>query len=147
MPMKFNSQWQNKLRGDHDMSKNPHAKLSRRERQAMEIIYRLREATVNDVMANLEDPPSYSAMRACMRVLEGKGHLTHRQDGPRYVYLPTVSLTQARRSALQGILRNFFNNSHEQMIAALLDESDSDLSPDELQKLARMIEQARKEGR
>jgi predicted transcriptional regulator len=129
------------------MARNPHAKLSRRERQTMEIVYRLGEATVNDVMANLEDPPSYSAMRACMRVLEEKGHLTHRQHGPRYVYLPTVSLKQARRSALQGILRNFFNNSYEQMITTLLDDSDSGLSPEELEKLARMIEQARKEGR
>ncbi len=129
------------------MAKNPHAKLSRRERQSMEVVYRLGEATVNDVLANLEDPPSYSAMRACLRVLEEKGHLTHRQDGPRYVYLPTVPLKQARQSALQGLLRNFFNNSYEQMIATLLDDSDSGPSPGELENLARLIEQARKEGR
>ena len=129
------------------MTKNPHTKLSRRERQTMEIVYRLGEATVNDVRDHLEDPPSYSAMRACMRVLEDKGHLTHRQDGPRYVYLPTVPLTQARKSALQGILRNFFNNSYEQLIAALLDSSDTGLSSEELDTLAKLIEQARKEGR
>ena len=129
------------------MAKNPHEKLSRRERQTMEIVYRLGEATVKDVMAELDDPPSYSAMRACMRILEEKGHLAHRQDGPRYVYLPTVPLKQARQSVLQGILRNFFNNSYEQMIAALLDGSDSGPTPEELAKLARMIEQARKEGR
>jgi predicted transcriptional regulator len=129
------------------MTKNPHTKLSRRERQTMEIVYRLGEVTVNGVLDSLEDPPSYSAMRACMRVLEEKGHLTHRQDGPRYVYVPTVPLNQARKSALRGILRNFFNNSYEQMIAALLDDSDSGPSSEELESLARMIEQARKEGR
>jgi predicted transcriptional regulator len=129
------------------MTKNPHAKLSRRERQTMEIVYRLGEVTVNDILDNLEDPPSYSAMRACMRILEEKGHLSHRQDGPRYVYMPTVPLKQVRESALRGILRNFFNNSYEQMIAALLDDSDSGPSSDELETLAQMIEQARKEGR
>ena len=129
------------------MAKNPFSKLSRRERQCMDIVYRLGEATVNDVLAELEDPPSYSAMRACMRVLESKGHLNHRQDGPRYVYLPTVSLKQARSSALRGLLRNFFDNSHEQMIAALLDDSDAELSTEDLEKLARLIDEARKEGR
>ena len=129
------------------MAQNPHVKLSRRERQTMEIIYRLGGATVNDVLENLEDPPSYSAMRACMRVLEEKGHLTHQKDGPRYLYLPTLPLKKARRSALRGILRNFFNNSYEQMIAELLDDSDSGPTPEELDTLARMIEDARKEGR
>jgi predicted transcriptional regulator len=129
------------------MTQNPHSKLSRRERQTMEIVYRKGEATVNDVLADLEDPPSYSAMRACMRVLEEKGHLIHRQDGPRYVYVPTVPLKQARKSALQGILRNFFSNSYEQMMASLLGDSDSPPSDEELENLARLIEQARKEGR
>jgi predicted transcriptional regulator len=129
------------------MAKNPHTKLSRRERQTMEIVYRLGEVTVGDVLKHLEDPPGYSAMRACLRILEEKGHLTHRQDGPRYIYSPTVPLKQARQSALRGILRNFFSNSYEQMIAALLDDSDSGPSPEELENLARMIEQARKEGR
>jgi predicted transcriptional regulator len=129
------------------MAKNPHTKLSRRERQTMEIVYRLGEVTVNDVLDNMEDPPGYSAMRACLRVLEEKGHLTHRQNGPRYVYMPTIPLKQARQSALRGILRNFFNNSYEQMVAALLDDSDSAPSTEELENLARMIEQARKEGR
>jgi predicted transcriptional regulator len=133
--------------GEDEVAGNPHAKLSRRERQTMEIVYRLGEVTVNDVLANLEDPPSYSAMRACMRVLEEKGHLIHRQDGPRYVYLPTMSLNQARQSAIEGLLRNFFNNSYEQMIAALLDASESGPSSEELENLARLIEQARKEGR
>ncbi len=129
------------------MAKNPHTKLSRRERQAMEIVYRLGEVTVHDILDNLEDPPSYSAMRACLRVLEEKGHLFHRQDGPRYVYLPTISLNRARQSAMRDLLKNFFNNSYEQMIAALLDDSDTGPSPEELENLIRMIEQARKEGR
>ena len=129
------------------MTKNPHAELSRRERQTMEIVYRLGEVTVNDILGNIEDPPSYSAMRACMRILEEKGHLSHRQDGPRYVYMPTVPLKQVRESALRGILRNFFNNSYEQMIASLLGESDSPPSDEDLENLARLIEQARKEGR
>ena len=129
------------------MAQNPHAKLSRRERQTMEIVYRLGEVTVNDVLDNLDDPPGYSAMRACLRTLEEKGHLAHRQDGPRYVYLPTVPLKQVRKSVLQGLLRNFFGNSYEQMVAALLDDADSPPSPEELETLARMIEEARKEGR
>ena len=129
------------------MAKNPFAKLSRRERQCMDIVYRLGEATVNDVLDHLEDPPSYSAMRACLRVLEEKGHLCHRQDGPRYVYLPTVSLKQAQKSALNGLLRTFFGNSYEQMVATLLDDSETGPSREELENLARLIEQARKEGR
>ena len=129
------------------MAPDPHAQLSRRERQIMEIIYRLGQATAQDVRANLEDPPSYSAVRAHLRVLEEKRHITHRQDGPRYVFMPTVSRERARRSALKGLLRNFFGNSYEEMIAALLEDSGSDLSNAELEKLGRMIRQARKEGR
>ena len=129
------------------MVKNPHARLSRRERQTMEIVYRLGKATVNDVLGNIEDPPSYSAMRACMRVLEEKGHLVHRRDGARYVYLPTVSLSKARKSALRSLLRNFFDNSYEQMVAALLSDSKNGPTAEELENLAELIEQARKEGR
>ncbi len=129
------------------MAASPHDKLSRRERQAMEIAYRLGEVTVNDVLENLDDPPSYSAVRASLRVLVEKGHLKIRQDGPRYIYLPTISLNQARNSALRGLLRNFFGNSYEQMIATLLDDSADGPSHEELDTLARMIDQARKEGR
>ena len=129
------------------MKKNLHESLSRRERQIMEIVYRLGRATVNEVRSALPDAPSYSAVRALLRVLEEKGHLRHEQDGPRYVYLPTVSRENARRSALYGLLRNFFDNSHEQMIAALLDDPASNVSTEELERLARMIETARKEGR
>lgn len=129
------------------MKKNLHESLSRRERQIMEIVYRLGRATVNEVRNTLPDAPSYSAVRALLRVLEEKGHLRHEQDGPRYVYLPIVSRESARHSALHGLLRNFFDNSHEQMIAALLDDPASNVSAEELERLARMIEKARKEGR
>ena len=129
------------------MARDPHVKLSRRERQIMDIIYRLGQATAQEVLDNIEDPPSYSAVRAHLRVLEEKQHLCHRWDGPRHVFEPTVSRDRARRSALKNLLRNFFDNSYEEMIAALLENSAGDLSDAELKKLARMIEQARKEGR
>lgn len=129
------------------MARNPQENLSRRERQIMQIIYRCGRATATEVRENLPDPPSYSAVRALLRVLEEKGHLRHQQDGPRYIYSPTVSLQKARRSALQGILHNFFANSHEQMIATLLDDPATELSASELDRLARMIEKARQEGR
>jgi predicted transcriptional regulator len=129
------------------MARDPHTELSRRERQIMDIVYRLGQATAQEVMDNLEDPPGYSAVRALLRVLETKGLLRHRQDGPRYVFLPTVPRGRARRSALKGLLRNFYGNSHVDMIAALLEDSGSELSKTELEKLSSMIRKARKEGR
>jgi len=129
------------------MAGDPHVGLSRRERQIMDIIYRLGQATAQEVRENLEDPPSYSAVRAHLRVLEEKEHLRHRWDGPRHVFEPTVSRDRARRSALKSLLRNFFDGSHEEMMAAFLESSEGTLSDAELKKLARMIEQARKEGR
>ena len=129
------------------MARDPHADLSRRERQIMHIVYRLGQATAQEVLDNLEDPPSYSAVRAHLRVLEEKGHLRHRWDGPRHLFEPTVTREHARRSALKSLVRNFFDDSYEDMIAALLENSGKDLSDAELKKLARMIEQARKEGR
>lgn len=121
--------------------------LSRREREIMDVIYRRGRATVADVRAALADPPSYSAVRALLRVLEEKGHLTHEQDGPRYVFLPTVSRDRARRSALRQLLATFFDDSPEQAVAALLDVSASRLTDDELDRLAALIGQARGEGR
>ncbi len=128
------------------MTGNPHENLSRRERQIMEIVYRLGEATAAVVIENLTDPPSYSAVRTHLRILEDKGHLMHRQDGPRYVYLPTVPRSRARTSALRDLLRNFFDGSREQMIAALLDDP-AEISDEELERLSRMIDKARQEGR
>jgi predicted transcriptional regulator len=121
--------------------------LSRRERQIMDAIYRRGQATVAEVLEDMPDPPSYSAVRAMLRVLEEKGHLRHDQQGPRYVFLPTVPRDQARRSALQQLVRTFFDGSTEQTVAALLDLSDTKLSDAELKRLSRLIDQARKEGR
>ena len=121
--------------------------LSRRERQIMDVIYRRSAATVQDVRANLPDPPSYSAVRALLRVLVDKGHLRHKQDGPRYVYHPTVPRERARTSALQQLIKTFFDDSPEAAVAALLDMSGSELTEDELDRLGDMIERARREGR
>ena len=127
------------------MAKNPHSDLSRRERQIMDLVYRLREATASEVQADLPDAPSYSAVRAHLRILEEKGHLKHHQDGPRYVFLPTVSRERARDTALAGLVETFFDGSREQMVATLLD--DGEMDPQELARLADLIAQARKEGR
>jgi predicted transcriptional regulator len=103
------------------MARNSHIHLARRERQIMEVVYRLGQASVADVLAQLPDPPSYSAVRAMMRLLEEKGHLRHKQQGARYVYLPIQSRETARRSALKHLVRTFFDGSAENAVAALLD--------------------------
>jgi predicted transcriptional regulator len=113
----------------------------------MEVIYRRRQATAAEVLADLPDPPSYSAVRAMLRVLEEKGHLRHKQDGPRYVFLPTVSRERAQRTSLRQLVQTFFDGSTEQAVAALLDQADGSLSDAELARLAKLIDQARKEGR
>ena len=123
------------------------AALSRRERQIMDILYRLEAATAAEVQGNLPDPPSYSAVRSHLRILEEKGHVRHEQDGPRYVFSPTVPRDKAARSALNGVLENFFENSREQVVATLLDLDASKLSDGELDRLAELIDRARKEGR
>ena len=127
--------------------RNHHRDLSRRERQIMDIVYRRGRASAAEVRADLPDAPSYSAVRAMLRILEEKGHLEHRKDGPRYVYRATVSVEAARRSALRRLLRTFFDNSLEEAVATLLDVSSSNLSVEELDRLAEMIDQARTEGR
>jgi predicted transcriptional regulator len=119
--------------------------LSRRERQIMDIIYARGQATAAEVTAALPDPPSYSAVRALLRILEQKGHLRHQQDGPRYVFLPTVSRDRARRSALRNLVRTFFDGSSAQAAAALIDQAQ--LSDEEFDRLAELIDKARKEGR
>ena len=121
--------------------------LSRRERQIMDIIYQLKEATVAQVLERLPDPPSYSAVRALLRVLENKGHLCHEQDGPRYIFSPTLSREKARQTALQHLRKTFFNGSTEEIMAALLDISEDDLSDEDYRRLQKLIEKARKEGR
>lgn len=127
--------------------KETHLHLSRRERQIMDVIYAHGAVSVQEVVDRIPDPPSYSAVRAMLRVLEEKGHVKHREDGPRYVYLPTVPRDEASRSALRQLVRTFFDGSAEQAAAALLDMSGSELSEEELDRLSKTIEQARKEGR
>jgi predicted transcriptional regulator len=128
-------------------SRGPERGLSRREREIMDVIYRRAQATAAEVLEDLPDPPSYSAVRAMLRILEEKGHLRHDQRGARYVFLPTVPRERARRSALGKLVHTFFDGSTEQAVAALLDLSSGKLSDAELDRLARLIDQARKEGR
>lgn len=129
------------------MPKALHVELSRRERQIMDVVYELGRTTAAEVQVRLPDPPSYSAVRAILRVLEGKGHLEHRQEGPRYVYSATIPVRAAGRSALRRILRTFFDDSLEDAVATLLDVSSSKLSEAELDRLVKMIDQAKKEAR
>ena len=119
--------------------------LSRRERQIMEAVYARGQATAADVLAALPDPPSYSAVRALLRILEDKGHLKHKEKDGRYVYLPTHPRGRAARSALRQLLSTFFDGSVEKAVAALLDSSDANLSDDELDRLAKLIDEARRE--
>lgn len=129
------------------MTRHAHLHLSRRERQIMDIIHQRGQATAQEVMDNLPDPPSYSAVRALLRLMEEKGYLRHEQDGQRYVYLPTLAREKARKSALRSLLETFFDGSTEEAVAALLDLNRRQLSREELDRLSQLIEKARKEGR
>jgi predicted transcriptional regulator len=111
----------------------------------MDVVYGRGQATAAEVTAALPDPPSYSAVRALLRILEDKGHLKHQQDGPRYVYLPTVPRDRARRSAIRSLVRTFFDGSAAQAAAALIDQSK--LSDEDYERLSALIEKARREGR
>lgn len=121
--------------------------LSRRERQVMDILFRQGEATVAEVMASLPDPPTYSAVRSILRILVGKKLVTHREDGPRYVYLPAVSPNRARDEALLHVVRTFFEGSAEQAVTALLRMSDTRLNDAELARLAELVRKERNTGR
>lgn len=129
------------------MAKTQTPRLSRRERQIMDILYSLGGAGAAEVREQLPDPPSYSAVRALLRVLEEKGHVRHEQQGPRYLYRPTVPREQARRSALRHLVATFFEGSVTGAVAALLDAEASQLEAADYERLAAMIEQAKKEGR
>ncbi len=129
------------------MATRPETHLSRRERQIMDIIYANGQASVSEVCQAMADPPSYSAVRALMRILEEKGHLKHKAEGNKYIYLPTRSHKDASRSAMQRILRTFFDGSAERVLVALLDASTSGPALDELDRMAKLIDQARKDGR
>ena len=128
------------------MTEPVHTHLSRRERQIMNIVYEFGKATAVEVRQKLPDPPSYSAVRAMMRLLEEKGYLRHEQTGLRYVYLPTLSRERAGRSAVKQMLQSFFDNSTEKAVAALLHVSRSKLSGEELDRLSQLIADARKGG-
>lgn len=121
--------------------------LSRRERQIMDALYHHGQATVAEVMESIPEPPSYSAVRATLRILEEKGHVLHRQDGQRYVYLPKVAPETAQKSALQHLVRTFFDGSVEDAAAALLRMSDTELDQAALARLARKIAETEREGR
>jgi BlaI family penicillinase repressor len=129
------------------MTREKPGDLSRRERQIMDVLYAAGRASAQEVLDALPDPPTYSTVRALLRVLEDKGHVRHEQDGPRYVFVPVVARETARRSALRRVLDTFFDGSAEQAVAALLDLQSSKLDPQELDRLVKLIEKARKEGR
>ncbi|HEX5726235.1 MAG TPA: BlaI/MecI/CopY family transcriptional regulator [Longimicrobiaceae bacterium] len=125
---------------------SPTFDLGRRERQIMDVVYRLGRATAAEVLAELPDPPSYSAVRGMLRLLEEKGYLKHEQDGPRYVYLPTAGREEVSRSAMQHLVRTFFDNSTESAVAALLSHTDKPFTEAEYERLSRLLEQAREPG-
>jgi BlaI family transcriptional regulator, penicillinase repressor len=119
---------------------------SRRERQIMEILYQRGKASASEVREAMEDAPSYSAVRAMLRVLEDKGHVRHQEEGLKYVYVPVVARDKAKRSAVKHMLDTFFAGSPEQIVAALLDVSASKLTREELDRMSEMIEKAKREG-
>lgn len=121
--------------------------LSRRERQIMDVVYVKGEATAAQVVATLPDPPSKTAIRTLMTILERKGHLKHREEGNAYVYVPTNPRQQAAKSALRRVLQTFFGGSLEQAVAAHLADDQSHTDDAELKRLAKLIQQAKKEGR
>jgi len=123
-----------------------HESLSRRERQIMDIVYRRGEVTAAQIQADMADPPSYSAIRALLRILVDKKHLQHREDGPRYVYSPTVRRQTARARALAQVVNTFFEGSALKAASALLGSSQRKLTETELDELSALIDAARKRG-
>lgn len=119
--------------------------LTRREREIMDILYRRGRATAAEVQGDMANAPTYSAVRALLRILEEEGHIKHVQDGPRYVYLPAVARSDARKSALSHVVTTFFDGSVEEAVATLVERSK--LSAEELDRLSQLIEKAKKEGR
>ena len=134
-------------KGAHNEAHEQLVKLSRRERQCLDVLYRRGDGTVADVMQALADPPGYSAVRATLNVLVEKGHATIRQDGPRYVYVPAIPADTARTAAVRHLVTTFFNGSAEEAVVALLEMSDAKLPRETVERLTRQIQTARKEGR
>jgi predicted transcriptional regulator len=125
------------------MRKDGHRNLSRRERQIMDILYQRGRATGAEIHQALPDAPTYSAVRAKLRVLEEKGHVRHEEEALRYVYVPTMARDMARKSALRHMVSTFFAGSVEDTVAALLDLSAANLAPKDLDRISQMIEKAR----
>src|SRR5215471_5365799 len=128
------------------MAKDAHRNLSRRERQIMDILYQRGRASAQEILEAMPDPPTYSAVRAKLRVLEEKGHIRHEEEALHYVYLPVVGRDSARRSALRHMVSTFFAGSVEETVAALLDLSAANLTEKDLDRISQMVEEARKEG-
>lgn len=126
---------------------NPIPDLSRRERQILDVLFRRKEATALEIQAELAGTPSYSTVRALLRILEDKGHVRHREDGPRYVYLPVVAPAEASRSALRHVLDTFFEGSAAGAMAALLGDNGDAITDDELQRMESLIAKARQGGK
>ena len=120
--------------------------LGRRERQIMDALFRRGRATAAEVLEDLPDPPSYSSVRSMLRLLEGKGHVRHEWEGPRHVYLPTESPEHLQRTAARHVLRTFFNNSMESAVAAMLGGAEKPPTQEELKRLAKLVERARRQG-
>lgn len=121
--------------------------LSRRERQILDILYQREKASASEVRQAMEDAPSYSAVRTLLRVLEDKGHVKHKAEGLRYVYMPAIGREKAKRTAVKHLLATYFDGSPEQIVAALLDVSSTRLTREELDRMTEMIENAKKEGK
>lgn len=121
--------------------------LSRRERQIIEILYQRGKASASEVREAMSDAPSYSAVRTLLRVLEDKGHVRHKAEGLRYVYVPTVAREKAKRTAIKHLMDTYFSGSPEQIVAALLDVSSTQLTRAELDRMAKLIEKAKEEGK
>lgn len=119
--------------------------LSRRERQIMDIVYERERATAAEILAALPDPPSYSAIRATLRILEEKGHLRHEEENQRYAFLPVINKKRASVPALKHLIDTFFEGRPERVVATLLDPTEGNLSAEELERMAQMIESARRE--
>jgi BlaI family transcriptional regulator, penicillinase repressor len=129
------------------MDQKKDERLSKREQQIMDIIYRKGEVSANQVLDYLPDPPGYSAVRAMLRVLEEKGRLRHKQDGLKYIYYPTVHKEEAKESALKGLLATFFNGSAKNAVATLIDMSRDEMKDSDWNRLENLIDEAKKEGK
>ncbi len=122
------------------MNRLEQGQMSRRERQIMDIIYRLGKASAKDVQENLPDPPSYSAVRALLVTLENKGMVKHGKESRRYIYKPAITEKKARKSAIKNLVTTFFQGKPQNLVAALLDEKDQNLSKEEIDQIRKMVQ-------